>query len=77
MAKYTNTAGFKAISNENTEEPSEKLPRPLLFLIVGGIIVIGFIGKLFNISKDFPSNEIIELEIDDNNEAKHINPNNN
>ena len=30
MAKYTNTAGFKAISNENTEEPSEKLPRPLL-----------------------------------------------
>ena len=46
MAKYTNTAGFKAISNENTEEPSEKLPRPLLFLIVGGIIVIGFIAFL-------------------------------
>ena len=46
MAKYTNTAGFKAIFNENTEEPSEKLPRPLLFLIVGGIIVIGFIAFL-------------------------------
>ena len=41
MAKYTNTAGFKAISNENTEEPSEKLPRALLFLIIGGIIIIG------------------------------------
>lgn len=46
MAKYTNTAGFKAVSNENTEEPNEKLPRPLLFLIVGGIIVIGFIAFL-------------------------------
>lgn len=46
MAKYTNTAGFKAISNENTEEPNEKLPRPLLFLIIGGIVVIGFIAFL-------------------------------
>ena len=46
MAKYTNTAGFKAIFNENTEEPSEKLPRPLLFLIIGGIIIIGFIAFL-------------------------------
>ena len=46
MAKYTNTAGFKAISNENTEEPNEKLPRPLLFLIIGGIIIVGFIAFL-------------------------------
>ena len=43
MAKYTNTAGFKAISNENTEEPNEKLPRALLFLIIGGIVVVVFI----------------------------------
>ena len=46
MAKYTNTAGFKAISKENTEEVNEKLPRPLLFLIIGGIVVIGFIAFL-------------------------------
>ena len=46
MAKYTNTAGFKAVSEENTEEPNEKLPRPLLFLIIGGIVVIGFIAFL-------------------------------
>ena len=46
MAKYTNTAGFKAISKENTDEPNEKLPRPLLFLIIGGIVVIGFIAFL-------------------------------
>lgn len=46
MAKYTNTAGFKAISKENTDEPNEKLPRPLLFLIIGGIIIIGFIAFL-------------------------------
>ena len=46
MAKYTNTAGFKAISKENTEEVNEKLPRPLLFLIIGGIIIIGFIAFL-------------------------------
>ena len=46
MAKYTNTAGFKALSEENTEEPNEKLPRPLLFLIIGGIIIIGFIAFL-------------------------------
>ena len=46
MAKYTNTAGFKAVSEENTEEPNEKLPRPLLFLIIGGIVVVGFIAFL-------------------------------
>ena len=43
MAKYTNTAGFKAISKENTEESNEKLPRALLFLIIGGIVVVVFI----------------------------------
>ena len=46
MAKYTNAAGFKAISKENTEEVNEKLPRPLLFLIIGGIIIVGFIAFL-------------------------------
>ena len=46
MAKYTNTAGFKAISKENTEESNEKLPRPLMFLIIGGIVVVGFIAFL-------------------------------
>lgn len=46
MAKYTNTAGFKPISKENTDEANEKLPRPLLFLIIGGIVVIGFIAFL-------------------------------
>ena len=46
MAKYTNTAGFKAVSEENTEESNEKFPRPLLFLIIGGIVVVGFIAFL-------------------------------
>lgn len=46
MAKYTNTAGFKAVSEENTEESNEKLPRPLMFLIIGGIVVVGFIAFL-------------------------------
>ena len=46
MAKYTNTVGFKAISKENTEEPNEKLPRPFLLLMIGGIVVVGFIAFL-------------------------------
>ena len=46
MAKYTNTAGFKAISEENTEEANEKLPRLFLLLMIGGIVVVGFIAFL-------------------------------
>ncbi len=38
MAKYTNTAGFKGVSEEDAEETTEKLPRPLFFLIIGGIV---------------------------------------
>ena len=40
MAKYTNTAGFKGVSEEDAEETSEKLPRPLFFLIIGGVAVV-------------------------------------
>ena len=38
-------------------------------------IVNGFTGKLFKILKDFPSNDIMELVIDDINDVKHTNPN--
>ena len=39
------------------------------------IIVYGFTGKLFNMLKDFPSNEIIELVIEDISDEKQTNPN--
>lgn len=46
MAKYTNMAGFKGVSEEDAEETSEKLPRPLFFLIIGGgavVLVVAFL----------------------------------
>ena len=46
MAKYTNTAGFKGVSEEDVEETSEKLPRPLFFLIIGGVAVVIFVAFL-------------------------------
>ena len=46
MAKYTNMAGFKGVSEENTEESTEKLPRPLFFLIIGGIVAVVVVAFL-------------------------------
>ena len=46
MAKYTNTAGFKGVSEEDTEETSERLPRPLFFLIIGGVVAIVVVAFL-------------------------------
>ena len=46
MAKYTNTAGFKGVSEEDTEETREKLPRPLFFLIIGGIVAVVVVAFL-------------------------------
>lgn len=46
MAKYTNTAGFKGVSENDTEEASEKLPRPLFFLMIGGIFVVVVVAFL-------------------------------
>ena len=46
MAKYTNTAGFKGVSENDTEEASEKLPRPLFFLIIGGVAVVIIVAFL-------------------------------
>ena len=46
MAKYTNTAGFKGVSEEDTEESTEKLPRPLFFLIIGGIVAVVVVAFL-------------------------------
>ena len=46
MEKYTNTAGFKGVSEENTEESTEKLPRPLFFLIIGGIVAVVVVAFL-------------------------------
>lgn len=46
MAKYTNTAGFKGVSEEYTEESTEKLPRPLFFLIIGGIVAVVVVAFL-------------------------------
>ena len=46
MAKYTNMAGFKGVSEENTEESTEKLPRPLFFLIIGGVAVVIIVAFL-------------------------------
>lgn len=46
MAKYTNMAGLKGVSEEDAEESSEKLPRPLFFLIIGGgavVLVVAFL----------------------------------
>ena len=54
MAKYTNAAGFKAITAENAEEECERLPRLFVFLIIGGaaavIIVIFLIVHTINAS---------------------------
>ena len=47
MAKYTNTAGFKGVSEEDAEETIEKLPRPLFFLIIGGVAVVIIVAFLF------------------------------
>lgn len=46
MAKYTNMAGFKGVSENDTEEASEKLPRPLFFLMIGGIVAIVVVAFL-------------------------------
>ena len=46
MAKYTNMAGFKGVTEEDAEETSEKLPRPLFFLIIGGVAVVIFVAFL-------------------------------
>ena len=46
MAKYTNTAGFKGVSEEDTEETSERLPRSLFFLIIGGVVAIVVVAFL-------------------------------
>ena len=46
MAKYTNTAGFKGVSEEDAEETIEKLPRPLFFLIIGGVAVVTIVAFL-------------------------------
>ena len=46
MAKYTNMAGFKGVSEEDAEETSEKLPRPLSFLIIGGVAVVIIVAFL-------------------------------
>ena len=46
MAKYTNMAGFKGVSENDTEEASEKLPRPLFFLIIGGIVAVVVVAFL-------------------------------
>ncbi len=46
MAKYTNMAGFKGVSENDKEEASEKLPRPLFFLIIGGVAVVIFVAFL-------------------------------
>ena len=46
MAKYTNTAGFKGVSEEDAEETIEKLPRPLFFLIIGGIVAVVVVAFL-------------------------------
>ena len=47
MAKYTNTAGFKGVYEEDAEETIEKLPRPLFFLIIGGVAVVIIVAFLF------------------------------
>ena len=46
MAKYTNMAGFKGVSEEDAEETIEKLPRPLFFLIIGGVAVVTIVAFL-------------------------------
>ncbi len=46
MAKYTNMAGFKGVSEEDAEETIEKLPRPLFFLIIGGVAVVIIVAFL-------------------------------
>ena len=46
MAKYTNMAGFKGVSEEDTEESTEKLPRSLFFLIIGGVVAIVVVAFL-------------------------------
>ena len=46
MAKYTNTAGFKGVSENDTQEASERLPRPLFFLIIGGIVAVVVVAFL-------------------------------
>ena len=46
MAKYTNTAGFKGVSENDTEEASEKLPRPLFFLMIGSIVAVVVVAFL-------------------------------
>ena len=46
MAKYTNTAGFKGVSKNDTEEASEKLPRPLFFLMIGSIVAVVVVAFL-------------------------------
>lgn len=46
MAKYTNTAGFKDVSEEDTEETSERLPRLLFFLMIGGIVAVVVVAFL-------------------------------
>ncbi len=46
MAKYTNMAGFKGVSEGDTEETSERLPRPLFFLIIGGVAVVIIVAFL-------------------------------
>ena len=46
MAKYTNMAGFKGVSEEDAEETSEKLPRPLFFLMIGGVAVVIIVAFL-------------------------------
>ena len=46
MAKYTNMAGFKGVTEEDAEETSEKLPRPLFFLIIGGVAVVIIVAFL-------------------------------
>lgn len=46
MAKYTNTAGFKGVSENDTQEASERLPRPLFFLMIGGIVAVVVVAFL-------------------------------
>jgi len=46
VAKYTNMAGFKGVSEEDAEETIEKLPRPLFFLIIGGVAVVIIVAFL-------------------------------
>lgn len=55
MAKYTNTAGFKSVSEEDVKETSGKLPRPVFFLIIVG--VLAFIAVAFLIVHAVTSNQ--------------------